>query len=59
MVWWLAFDGNPFAPNAALQMLDTINRNENNILNYRGLDISKVLVNETFAKEFAGSDCNL
>jgi hypothetical protein len=52
VVWWLAFDGNPFAPHAALQMLDVISRNENRILNYRGRDISKVLVNQTFADTF-------
>lgn len=55
MLWWLAFDGNPFAPEQSLSVLENVKRNGNTVLNRHGRDISKVAVNSTFEKVFGYS----
>lgn len=53
--WWLAFDGNPFAP---LQDMPPIKGNDNRrvpVLNRRCNDISKRMVNTTFEEIFGYS----
>lgn len=55
ILWWLAYDGKPFAPEDSLHLLKKINQNGRRFLNYQGRDISKVLVNSTFEKTFGYS----
>ncbi len=53
--WWLAFDGNPFAP---VKDFPTIKGPENNgvtVLNSRCNDISKNIINSTFEEIFGYS----
>lgn len=53
--WWLAFDGNPFAPDISFAPLDDLKKKGINVLNIRCNDISKERVNSVFEKIFGYS----
>ncbi|WP_319405991.1 hypothetical protein [uncultured Desulfosarcina sp.] len=53
--WWLAFDGNPYAPQNRLAEIVGTRRNGCQVLNLQGNDISKNNVNATFAEVFGYS----
>jgi len=55
VLWWLAFDGNPFAPENSFPTLLKIKRHGDTVLNFQGRDISKTLVNSTFKSIFGYS----
>ncbi|HID96997.1 MAG TPA: hypothetical protein EYP57_02240 [Thermodesulfobacteriaceae bacterium] len=50
--WWLAFDGNPFAPEDSFDFLRKLKQKGVTVLNYNCNDISKEYVNEVFEKVF-------
>lgn len=50
--WWLAFDGNPFAPDKPFPPLKSAPRNGVKLLNIHCNDISKAKVNSVFEETF-------
>ncbi len=50
--WWLAFDGNPFAPEELFPPFKDIRQNGAKLLNIRCNDISKTRVNSAFEEVF-------
>lgn len=53
--WWLAFDGNPFAPEKTIPTVRGTNNNRVTVLNNRCNDISKNIINSTFEEIFGYS----
>lgn len=53
--WWLAFDGNPFAPEKSLPFLKGTRKNGVKYLNINCNDISKRRVNSVFKETFGYS----
>lgn len=53
--WWLAFDGNPFAPEKYFPPLNDTRQNGIKLLNIRCNDISKTRVNSVFEEVFGYS----
>jgi hypothetical protein len=50
--WWLAFDGNPFAPVKVMPSIKSNGKRKISVLNRRCIDISKNMVNSTFEEVF-------
>jgi hypothetical protein len=53
--WWLAFDGNPFAPETSDPLLNTIQQRGVPVINIRCKSISKANVTATFEEIFGYS----
>ncbi|MGQ9610172.1 MAG: hypothetical protein ACUVWN_12795 [bacterium] len=53
--WWLAFDGNPFAPERPFPPLKSAKKNSVKILNARCNDISKARLSSAFEETFGYS----
>lgn len=53
--WWVARDGNPFAPEKSSPLLTSIKQSGATVLNIRCSDISKNRVNSTFEEIFGYS----
>ena len=53
--WWLAFDGNPFAPVKSIPTMKGTKNNGVKVLNNRCNDISKNKINSTFEEVFGYS----
>jgi hypothetical protein len=53
--WWLAFDGNPFAPDKPFPLLRSTRQNGVKALNMHCNDISKAKVNSVFEEVFGYS----
>ena len=53
--WWLAYDGNPFAPVKSMPPIKGTKNSKVTVLNNRCNDISKHIVNSTFEEIFGYS----
>lgn len=53
--WWLAFDGNPFAPEKSFPQVKNGIKSDTKLLNIRCNDISKARVNSVFEEIFGYS----